>query len=53
VYGERKRNIVGRRFWASGSFVSTRGRDEAVKREYVKKQEIKDIRLDRLGLWRE
>ena len=29
VYGERKRNFVGQRFWARGYFVSTVGRDEA------------------------
>ncbi len=26
VYGERKRNVVGQRFWARGFFVSTVGR---------------------------
>jgi putative transposase len=30
VYGERKRNLVGRHYWAGGYFVSTVGRDEAV-----------------------
>jgi putative transposase len=29
VYGERKRNFVGQRFWARGYFVSTVGREEA------------------------
>ena len=44
VYGERKRNFVGQHFWARGYFVSTVGRDEAVVREYIKKQEKEDIK---------
>ena len=52
VYGERKRNFVGQHFWARGYFVSTVGRDEAVIREYIKRQEEADTRLDQLGLWR-
>ena len=52
VYGERKRNFVGQHFWARGYFVSTVGRDEAVVREYIKKQEQEEERLYRLGLWR-
>ncbi len=52
VYGERKRNFVGQHFWARGYFVSTVGRDEAVIREYIRKQEQEDERLDQLGLWR-
>jgi putative transposase len=52
TYGERKRNFVGQHFWARGYFVSTIGRDEAVIREYIKKQEEEDKRLDQLNLWR-
>ena len=52
VYSERKRNFVGQQFWARGYFVSTVGRDEAVIREYIRKQEREDLRLDQLGLWR-
>ena len=52
VYGERKRNFVGQHFWARGYYVSTVGRDEAVIREYIKKQEQEDTRLDQLGLWK-
>ena len=53
VYGERKRNFVGQHFWARGYFVSTVGRDEQVIREYIRKQEQEDARLDQLGLWKE
>jgi putative transposase len=52
VYGERKRNFVGQHFWARGYFVSTVGRDEQVIREYIRKQEADDTRLDQLALWR-
>lgn len=50
VYGERKRNFVGQHFWARGYFVSTVGRDEAVIREYIKRQEDEDRRLDQMEL---
>ena len=51
VYGERKRNFVGQHFWARGFWVSTVGRDEAVIREYIQKQEEEDKRLDQMKLW--
>jgi putative transposase len=51
TFGERKRNFVGQHFWARGYFVSTVGRDEAVIREYIKKQEEEDKRMDQLKLW--
>jgi len=50
VYGERKRNFVGQHFWARGYFVSTVGRDEAVIRDYLRRQEQEDQRLDQLKL---
>jgi putative transposase len=50
VYGERKRNFVGQHFWARGFFVSTVGRDEAVIRSYIQRQEAEDRRLDQLKL---
>jgi putative transposase len=52
VYAEQKRNFVGQHFWARGYFVSTVGRDETVTREYIKKQETEDTRLDQLALWK-
>ena len=51
VYGERKRNFVGEHFWARGFMVSTVGRDEAVIRDYIRRQEEEDKRLDQLRLW--
>ena len=52
VYGERKRNFVGQHFWARGYFVSTVGRDEAVIRETIRRQEEEDKRLEQMNLWR-
>src|ERR1700732_4059615 len=52
VYGEKKRNFVGQHFWARGYFVSTVGRDEAVIREYIKRQEQEDNRREKRNLWR-
>ena len=50
VYGERKRNFVGQHLWARGFFVSTVGGDEATIREYIRKQEDEDKRLDQMNL---
>ena len=50
TFGERKRNFVGQHFWARGYFVSTVGRDEPVIREYIRKQETEDTRIDQLNL---
>ena len=50
TYGERKRNFAGQHFWARGYFVSTVGRDESVIREYIKRQEEEDRRLDQMEL---
>jgi putative transposase len=52
VYGEQKRNFVGQHFCARGYYVSTIGRDEAVIRDYIRRQEEEDKRLDQINLWR-
>jgi len=52
VYGETRRNFVGQHFWARGYFVSTLGRDEEVIREYIRRQEEEDSRLDQMDLLR-
>ena len=52
VYGERKRNFTGQHFWARGYFVSTVGRNEEAIREYIRRQEKEDARLEQLNLWR-
>jgi hypothetical protein len=52
VYGERHRNLVGRRFWTRGFLANTVGRDEEAIRTYTRKQEGEDQRLEQLNLWR-
>lgn len=51
VFQARKNNFTGQSFWARGYFVSTVGRDEKVIREYIKKQEAEDNRLDQLQMF--
>jgi REP element-mobilizing transposase RayT len=46
--GRRSENFVGQHFWARGYFVSTVGRDTEVIRDYIKKQEEEDKRLEQL-----
>jgi putative transposase len=50
TYLGKKRNFVGQHFWARGYFVTTVGRDEATVREYIRKQEAEDKRMDQLQL---
>jgi putative transposase len=38
-------------FWARGYFVYTVGADEASVREYIRKQEKEDARLDQLQIF--
>jgi putative transposase len=47
----RKKNFTGSSFWARGYFVSTVGRDEEAVRQYIKKQEGEDARLDQLNMF--
>ena len=47
----KRRNYTGQHFWARGYYVSTVGREESVIREYIRKQEVEDKRLDQRGLW--
>jgi putative transposase len=46
VYSEHRRNFTGQHFWARGHFASTVGRDEAVIRDYIRRQEEEDRRSD-------
>jgi putative transposase len=49
-FAGRKRNYVGQHFWARGYFVSTVGQDEAVIRDYIRKQEQEDQLREQLRL---
>ncbi len=46
----KKRNFSGESFWARGYFVSTIGLDEEEVKEYIRKQEKEDKRIDQLKL---
>ena len=47
----RKKNFTGQSFWARGYLVSTVGRDEDTIRQYIKKQEAEDRRVDQLHMF--
>ena len=51
VYMGRKTNFTGQHFWARGYYVTTVGIDEETIREYIKKQEQEDNRLDQLKMF--
>ena len=53
TYGGRQKNFTGQHFWARGYYVSTVGRDEATIRDYIRKQEAEDKRLDQLKMFEE
>ncbi|WP_027359277.1 transposase, partial [Desulforegula conservatrix] len=50
-YGGRKKNFTGQNFWARGYYVSTVGKDELAVREYIRKQEYEDRRIEQLRLF--
>ena len=52
TYVGRQRNFTGQHFWARGYFVSTVGRDETTIRDYIRKQETEDARMDQMNLFR-
>src|SRR4030067_2809153 len=48
TYGGQRKNFSGQNFWARGYYVSTIGKDEKNVREYIRRQEEEDRRLDQL-----
>lgn len=46
----RKRNFTGESCWARGYFVSTVGLEEEVVREYIRRQEKEEERLEQLNM---
>ena len=52
TYGGKTRNFVGQHFWARGYYVTTVGRDEQLIRDYIRRQETEDNRLEQLQLLR-
>ncbi len=53
TYMGRKKNFTGQSFWARGYFVSTVGTDEETIRDYIRRQEKEDHRLDQLSMFEE
>jgi putative transposase len=51
TYAGKRRNFTGQNFWARGYFVSTVGRDEETVKQYIKKQEDADRKIDQLELF--
>jgi putative transposase len=49
----RQKNFTGQHFWARGYCVSTTGLDEETVREYIKRQEEEDKKLDQLKMFDE
>ena len=50
-YMGHERNFTGKHFWARGYYVSTAGRDEELVRQYLKRQQEFDQRLDQLNMF--
>ena len=46
---EMRKKYWGRKFWSRGYFVSTIGVDEAIIRQYVQKQEVKERQAEQMG----
>lgn len=51
TYGGQRKNFSGQNFWARGYYVSTIGKDEKNVREYIRRQEEEDRRLDQLRMF--
>jgi putative transposase len=51
IYAGRRKNFTGQHFWARGYYVSTVGADEEVIRQYIRRQEAEDHRLDQLQMF--
>ena len=51
TYTGRRKNFTGQSFWARGYYVSTVGRDEETVRNYIKRQEEEDKRIEQLDLF--
>ncbi len=49
----RRKNFIGQNFWARGYYVTTAGLDEETVRDYIKKQEDEDKKLDQLKMFDE
>ena len=53
TYMGRKKNFTGQHFWARGYSVTTVGAAEKTIRDYIRRQETEDRRLDQLSIFKE
>jgi len=53
TYMKREKNFTGENFWARGYFLTTVGTNEETIREYIRRQEKEDRRLDQLSMFEE
>ena len=51
AYMGKRKNFTGQHFWARGYYVSTAGRDEEVIRDYIRKHEELDRKIDQRELF--
>ena len=51
-YMGRRQNFTGQNVWARGYYVSTAGRDEEVIRQYIKKHEQIDKKINQMGIFK-
>ena len=51
-YMSTRKNFTDQHFWARGYCVSKAGRDEEVIRQYIKKREEIDRKIEQLGLFK-
>jgi putative transposase len=51
TYTGHERNFTGQSFWARGYYVSTAGKDEAAVRQYIRKQEQTDLKIDQMNMF--
>jgi putative transposase len=49
-YGGKRKNCVRQYFWARGYYVLTVGREEAIVRQSIQRQEAEDQRIEQLRL---
>ena len=49
----RRKNFIGQNFWARGYYVTTAGLDKETVRDYIRKQEDEDKKLDQLKMFDE
>ena len=50
-YDGQQKNFTGQHFWARGYYVSTAAKDEALVRDYIKRQEEEDRLIEQVAMF--